>query len=143
VPQLALIAIDHRDRSLPQLRRMLSEKFERDILADLEYRTSWINTIVKAAPMLGLQGTVLGMIAAFAKIATSQQTGTDPSRFAGDISFALYTTAVGLFIAIPLVLASNMIQVRIGKLQDSVETHLGEFLHDLDKAAAGDKGPAA
>lgn len=140
VPQLILMAMQNRDRPMPQLRRTLAEKFERDVLSDLEYRTSWIATIVKSAPMLGLLGTVLGMIGAFAKIAAMQQTGTDPSQLAGDISFALFTTAAGLTVAIPLVLAGNMIQVRIGKLQDSVELHLGEFLNDLAAATADEKG---
>ncbi|NOX55868.1 MAG: MotA/TolQ/ExbB proton channel family protein, partial [Planctomycetes bacterium] len=120
VPQLILVALENRKRSPAKIRRLLAEKFERDVLADLEYRLSWINTIVKSAPMLGLLGTVVGMINAFGKIAAASQTGADPSKLANDISFALFTTALGLTIAIPLVLAGAMINVRIGKLQDSV-----------------------
>lgn len=135
VPQLASVAIDNRDRSPNKLQKLLGEKFERDILADLEYRVSWVNTIVKSAPMLGLLGTVVGMIKAFAKIATSEG-GTDPSKLADDISFALFTTAMGLSIAIPLVLGGAMVAVRMGKLQDSVQEHLGDFLEDLDAATA-------
>ncbi len=91
--------------------------------------------------MLGLLGTVMGMIAAFGKIASMQQAGkTDPSVLAGDISFALFTTAIGLMIAIPLVLAGNMLQIRIGKLQDGVQEQLGEFLDHLAAAqGTGDK----
>ncbi len=143
VPQLILLALQNRERPMAQLRRTLAEKFERDVLSDLEYRTSWIATIVKIAPMLGLLGTVLGMIGAFAKIAAMQQSGTNPSQLAGDISFALFTTAAGLTVAIPLVLAGNMIQVRIGKLQDSVELHLGQFLNDLASAVSNEKGTGA
>ena len=131
-PQLMIVALANRSQPPSKLRRLLAEKFERDILAELEYRTSWINTIVKAAPMLGLLGTVIGMINAFAKIASMQQQGSDPSALAGDISFALFTTAMGLTVAIPLVLAGAMIHVRLGKLQDSVQEHLGEFLEDLE-----------
>lgn len=136
VPQLILVALANKDRPLPKLRRMLAEKFERDVLADLEYRHSWIGTIVKAAPMLGLLGTVSGMILAFAKIATSQQTGTEPSALADDISLALLTTAMGLTVAIPLVLLGALVQVRIGKLQDSVQQYVGEFLDDLESTNA-------
>ncbi|MCA9074785.1 MAG: MotA/TolQ/ExbB proton channel family protein [Planctomycetaceae bacterium] len=134
VPQLILVALANKDRPLPKLRRMLAEKFERDVLADLEYRHSWIGTIVKTAPMLGLLGTVSGMILAFAKIATSQQTGSDPKALADDISLALLTTAMGLTVAIPLVLLGALVQVRIGKLQDSVQQYVGEFLDDLESA---------
>lgn len=140
-PQLILIALVHRRRGAAKLRRMLAESFERDVLADLEYRTSYISTIVKTAPMLGLLGTVVGMISAFGKIAQMQQTGSDPSQLAGDISFALFTTALGLAVAIPLVLAGAMIHVRIGKLQDSVQMQISEFLDDLE-ATSGDKGQA-
>jgi len=137
VPLLALVALTNRKRSMKKLRGMVGERFEREILADLEYTTSWINTIVKSAPMLGLLGTVTGMIMAFGKIATMQSSGGDPSMLAGDISFALFTTAMGLSVAIPLVLAGALIHVRIGKLQDSVQNHLGIFLDDLEDAIAG------
>lgn len=133
VPQLVLVAVQNMDRPMSKLRRLLAEKFERDILASLEYGTSWISTIVKSAPMLGLLGTVLGMINAFAKIAASQDTGTDPTQLANDISFALLTTACGLVIAIPLVLGGNLIHIRIGKLQDSVQHDLGVFLEDVEE----------
>lgn len=136
VPQLILVAVGQRHRGPEKLRRLLAERFEREVLSDLEYRTSWIATIAKSAPMLGLLGTVIGMINAFAEISAMQQTGTDPSKLAGDISFALFTTALGLIVAIPMVLAGAAIQVRIGKLQDSVQQHLGEFLEDLDAVAA-------
>jgi len=137
VPQLILLALENRRRSPAKLRRMLAENFERDVLADLEHRLSWINTIVKTAPMLGLLGTVVGMINAFAKIAAASQTGVDPSKLANDISFALFTTAMGLTIAIPLVLAGSAINVRIGKLQDSVQHSISEFLDDLEAAMLG------
>lgn len=142
VPQLVLVAVQNMDRPMNKLRRLLAEKFERDILASLEYGTSWIATIVKSAPMLGLLGTVLGMINAFAKIAASQGSGTDPTKLANDISFALLTTALGLVIAIPLVLAGNLIHIRIGKLQDSVQHDLGVFLEDVEDTQAA-KGARA
>ena len=62
---------------------------------------------------------------------------------ADDISFALFTTALGLTVAIPLVLAGNMIHVRIGKLQDSVQDDLGTFLDDLSEAAEAGGGESA
>ena len=142
VSQLILIAVENRDRSIAKLRRLLAERFEREVLADLEYRTSWVATIVKSAPMLGLLGTVVGMINAFAKIAAATDTGTDPKALADDISFALFTTAMGLTIAIPLVLAGAVVHVRIGKLQDSVQDHLGEFLDDLETIKSNNAGSA-
>jgi biopolymer transport protein ExbB len=144
VPQLILVALANQDRSPTKLRKLLGERFEREILADLEYGMSWVATIIKSAPMLGLLGTVLGMIQAFGKIAAAGATGTDPKSLADDISFALITTALGLMIAIPLVMAGNVIHVRMGKLQDAVQQDLGEFLDDLSEATAPQTGrPAA
>lgn len=140
IPQLILVAIANRDRELSKLRRMLAEKFERDVLSDLEYRMSWVSTIVKSAPMLGLLGTVTGMIGAFGKIAAvSKDAGVDPTALASDISFALFTTAIGLIVAIPLVLISASIHVRIGKMQDAVQFYLGQFLDDFEAAVGGNR----
>lgn len=132
VPQLILVALQNADRPLAKLRQILSERFEQDILSDLENRVAWINTVVKTAPMLGLQGTVLGMIAAFAKIAGAGKSGVEPQALANDISFALFTTAIGLMVAIPLVMALASIHVRQGKLQDSVQNMLSIFLEDFE-----------
>jgi biopolymer transport protein ExbB/TolQ len=140
VPQLILVALANRNHDAGELRRMLAEKFERDVLADLAYRMSWINTVVKTEPMLGLLGTVLGMISAFGKISLGQKGGADPTMLAGDISFALVTTAVGLVIAIPLVLCMSLINVRLGKLQDQVQQYLGAFLDDFEAARKREKG---
>jgi len=136
VPQLILIAMANRDWPLNKLRQLLSETFEREVLSEMDYQMSWVNTVVKTAPMLGLQGTVLGMIAAFGKIAAKRASGVDPSALANDISFALITTAVGLMIAIPLVMCMASMQVRIGRLTDSVQHQVGKFLDQFEEARA-------
>ena len=51
---------------------------------------------------------------------------------AGDLSLALQATMLGLWIAVPMTLFGAMIGVRIGRLQDSVQDQMGEFLHDLE-----------
>ncbi len=139
VPQLIIVAISNRQRTATKLRRFIAEKFERDVLADLEFRLSWINTIVKCAPMLGLLGTVLGMILAFEVISQGSEAGIDANLMADKIGIALGTTAIGLTIAIPLVMAGASINVRIGKLQDAVQQDIGLFLDDLE-ATVSDAG---
>jgi biopolymer transport protein ExbB len=112
--QLALLAIVNRDLGYAKIRQLLVDRFQRDVLADLEHRLSWVNTCIKTAPMLGLLGTVMGMKGAFGTLAT--QDSVKPSQLAGDISFALLTTIWGLWIAIPLILATASVNVRIRKL---------------------------
>lgn len=78
-----------------------------DAIADFSIREnarymSWIgyfSVIAQAAPMIGLFGTVAGMIMAFDTMGLAG--GSDPSKLAGDISLALMTTAGGLVVAIP------------------------------------------
>jgi biopolymer transport protein ExbB/TolQ len=140
IPQLVQVAVENRNKPVKKIKQIIGEFFEREIISDLDARMSWVNTIIKSAPMLGLLGTVTGMIAAFDKIAGTGESGVNPSDLASDISFALFTTAAGLAIAIPLVVLSAMVQVRIAKLQDSVQEYLGVFVDDLEAAQVRNRG---
>jgi biopolymer transport protein ExbB/TolQ len=82
--------------------------------------------------MLGLFGTVVGMIGAFATLATAET--VEATALAGDINTALYTTAIGLAIAIPLVLCTASIHVRMRKMEDLVAAGLSRFLEVLRAA---------
>lgn len=64
-------------------------------------RLSWLSLMASVAPMLGLLGTVEGMIGAFQQIAASKGQAT-PDMLAGNISAALITTLLGLLVAIPV-----------------------------------------
>lgn len=129
MPQLALLAIRNRDRGLARVRQMVTDRFTRDVLGDLEHRLSWVHTSIKSAPMLGLLGTVLGMMGAFGKLAGKEN--VDPSMLADDIAVALITTAMGLCIAIPLIICVNSINVRIRKMEDLVAVGLTRFFEIL------------
>jgi len=65
----------------------------------LHQKIGWLSVIANVAPMMGLLGTVSGMVAAFRVIATSKN--PDPSELASGISMALLTTLFGLIVAIP------------------------------------------
>ena len=125
--QLAQLAIDNRKLSYKKVQQLVSDRFQRDVLQDLEYRLSWVYTVIKSAPMIGLLGTVLGMMAAFSKLADPNAT-VEVSKLAQDIQFALITTACGLAIAIPLVLCTAYINVAIRKMEDLVQYGLNQFL---------------
>jgi biopolymer transport protein ExbB len=71
-----------------------------------------LETCVQAAPMLGLLGTVLGMISAFNEMSTSGG-AVDPTELAGGIWIALSTTAIGLSIAIPFYFLTSWIEGRV------------------------------
>lgn len=81
----------------------------------LEHRLSYMALIGTISPMIGLFGTVHGMILAFQVIAGSSGT-PKASELAAGISTALFTTLVGLFIAIPAIAAYNILRNRIARL---------------------------
>ena len=126
LPQLAAMAIENRRLGYARVRQMVLDHFQRDVLTDFEHRISWVNTVIKAAPMVGLLGTVIGMMGAFGNLASQQNVNAD--KLAEDIMLALITTASGLAIAIPLVIAVQSINVRIRKMEDVVESGLTRFL---------------
>lgn len=124
--QLTWVAITNRRLGFDKVKLLVMDRFQRDILADLEHRLTWVNTVIKSAPMVGLFGTVIGMMGAFDKLASAEN--VKPDQLASDISVALVTTASGLAIAIPLVICVTMINVRIRKMEDLVSAGLTRFL---------------
>lgn len=87
----------------------------------LEQRLSYIALIGTISPMVGLLGTVQGMISSFSVIARSPTT-PKPSELAAGISTALFTTLVGLFIAIPAIAIYSILRNRIARLVLEVGT---------------------
>lgn len=140
LPQLVLLAVNNRDLGFAKTRQMLVDRFQRDVLADLDFRLSWVGTVIKAAPMIGLLGTVVGMMGAFGTLALAET--MNPEQLAGDIMLALITTACGLAIAIPLVLSLAAVNVRIRQMEDLVVSGLNRFLEDFRGAIEAVPGAA-
>jgi biopolymer transport protein ExbB/TolQ len=118
LPQLVDLAVENRNLSHDQLRQVITEVVQRDVMGDLEYRTNWIATVIKAGPLLGLFGTVLGMMAAFGRIGTGEK--VQPSQIADEISIALICTAMGLGTAIPFNFLLSSLNGRIRSFQDAL-----------------------
>lgn len=82
----------------------------------LEHRLSYLALIGTLSPMIGLLGTVHGMIDAFRIIANTSTGAPDPQDLAQGISTALFTTFIGLVIAIPALAAYNLLRNRVSRL---------------------------
>ncbi|SFX17836.1 MotA/TolQ/ExbB proton channel family protein [Marinospirillum alkaliphilum] len=111
--------------------------------AALERGLSLVKLLAAMAPLLGLLGTVTGMIATFQAI-TLFGTG-DPSLMAAGISQALVTTVLGLITAVPLLLAHLLLQGRSRQLARILEAESSAWLAELlgqSKTAAGASGSA-
>ena len=81
--------------------RASMESVGRQVAHRLEHYLSALGTIASAAPLMGLFGTVVGMIEIFGSQAPGGSTGGNPAQLAHGISIALYNTAFGLIVAIP------------------------------------------
>lgn len=105
------------------------------VVHDLERYLNTLGTIAAVAPLLGLLGTVVGMIRVFAEIMT-QGTG-NASALAGGISEALITTAAGLMVAIPALVMHRYFVGRINAIVVGLEQEtikLVDALHNDDRA---------
>jgi biopolymer transport protein ExbB len=98
-------------------------------------------TIAQVAPLLGLLGTVTGMIIAFGEISAS---GTgNPGLLAGGIGQALVTTAAGLIVAIPVLIGQNYLASRVDAILTEIDRRREELMANVVQAVAGRKEPAA
>ena len=103
-------------------REIMKESIEeagRHVAHDLERYLDTLGTIAAITPLLGLLGTVIGMIDVFA-VVTAQGVG-EPRVLAGGISEALVTTAAGLTVAIPALLFHRFLRGRVDELVVTME----------------------
>jgi biopolymer transport protein TolQ len=100
-------------------------------ITSLERRMTWLATIAATSPFVGLFGTVMGVIDAFHGLGTA---GAATLRaVAPGISEALITTAAGLFVAVPAVVAYNQFSARIRTLASATDDFCRELLNSLDE----------
>ena len=100
----------------------------------LEKYLSALATIASAAPLLGLLGTVIGMIEIFGSQGASQTTGAgDPAQLARGISIALYNTAFGLIVAIPALIFWRYFRARIDDYLLTLELSAEQFVRHLGR----------
>ena len=81
----------------------------------VEHRLSYLALIGSVAPMVGLLGTVDGMIMSFKVIANTTTGAPDPQSLAEGVATALFTTLVGLLLAIPAITAYNILRNKVAR----------------------------
>lgn len=124
------LANRHRDR---ELMKESIEDTGRHVVHDLDRYLNTLGTVAAISPLLGLLGTVVGLMKVFTAI-TSHGTG-DPTVLAGGISEALITTVAGLSVAIPALIAYRYLK---GKVDDLV-VHMEEEAIKLVEAVQNHK----
>lgn len=136
VAQALARAMRGQRRGLPEAKvREEVVRYGGDVLEDLRAWFRPLEVIASLAPLLGLFGTVLGMIAAFQQLEAAGNQ-VNPAILSGGIWEALLTTAVGLGVAIPVVAILNWLERKVDRLaheMDSVVTRV--FTDDLSAAS--------
>jgi len=125
------LASRHRERSV-----MIQaiEDAGRHVAHDLERFLNTLGTIAAVSPLLGLLGTVTGMIRTF-KAITVAGVG-NPAAMAGGIAEALITTAAGLLVAIPALFAYRYLRGRVDALVIQMEKESIKLVQAIDRAGA-------
>jgi biopolymer transport protein ExbB len=117
------------------------EETGRAVAHDLERYLGALGTIATVTPLLGLFGTVVGMIEIFGATAPS---GTNPQTLAHGISVALYNTALGLIVAIPALIAYRAYRTRVDSFVVELEQQGLRLVDSLDpRRVAGVRAAAA
>jgi biopolymer transport protein ExbB/TolQ len=112
-----------------------------EVMPRLEKRTHYLSTFANIATLLGLLGTIVGLISAFTAVATASP-AEKADLLSASISVAMNTTAFGLIVAIPLLLVHKLLQTKTTEIIDSLEMASVKFLNAITERAAVD-GKAA
>lgn len=122
----------HRSSTHREDIEMAMEERLMEAMPQFEKRTHYLATFANIATLLGLLGTIMGLIAAFTAISN-----VDPAQKAdllsASISVAMNTTAFGLMVAIPLLLVHSFLQTRTTELIDSLEMAAVRFLNIVSR----------
>ena len=131
--RLLATGLNHHHRPREILRERL-EDAGRHVVHDLERFLNTLGTIAGIAPLLGLLGTVTGIIKAFNAISAGGM--GDPRLLSAGISEALVTTAAGLCVAIPAQIAFRYLRGRVDRVVVQMEKEATRFVDALETRAS-------
>jgi biopolymer transport protein ExbB len=101
-----------------------------EVMPRLERRTHYLATFANIATLLGLLGTIIGLINAFTAVSNANP-AEKADLLSASISVAMNTTAFGLMVAIPLLLVHTLLQTKTTEIIDSLEMASVKFLNTI------------
>lgn len=137
---LVVALVENRHAPYDELKEIMEDTGRRELLG-LQRGLPALATIVGGAPLLGLLGTVLGMIKIFTVVAGSGSGITE--QLASGIAQALITTATGLIIAIPTLFTHSFLEARAVGILADIEHQMIDFLHLVRRPENDDEGGAS
>ena len=127
---LLVSVIQYKDLPRQNLESKIEEKAI-EVKFLLERNLNMLGTIATISPLLGLLGTVVGMITAFTGL--TETTGANPDLLAEGISQALITTAFGLFIAVPGLVLHKYFEHKVSFLLISLQVEVSRFIDVINR----------
>jgi biopolymer transport protein ExbB/TolQ len=118
---------------------MAMEEGLMEVVPRLERRTHYLSSFANVATLLGLLGTIIGLIQAFTAVAHAGA-AEKAEILASSISVAMNTTAFGLIVAIPLLLVYSVLQSKTTQIVDSLEMAAVKFLNMVTEKPRAEGG---
>ena len=107
-----------------------------EVIPLITKRIAYLSTLANVATLLGLLGTIQGLVQAFSAVGSAEPS-QKAALLAGGISVALYTTAFGLIVAIPILVMYTILQVKAHKITDEIDEFSVKLINLLDRRRNG------
>ena len=137
IARMCQYIVEHRTANLDRLETGATDIGTREMKGQMQLAYP-LAVVATMSPLLGLLGTIIGMIEAFAKVALVGDTSDSAALLADSIGKALITTAAGLIIAIPALGAYHWFKFRTSYLATQLEESLENFLNTWFVSKASD-----
>ena len=124
--RIIALLVNHKEGSHTDVANLAGDVASREMRVHLQ-RAYPLAVAATISPLLGLFGTVYGMIGAFESVSLAGKMG-DPSIMAGDIAYALITTALGLVIAVPALAFYHLFRIRTNILGLALEEQANHLI---------------
>jgi biopolymer transport protein ExbB/TolQ len=134
VIQLGLVKIGKSHKVNPQSVQNVMDEGTLEIIPRLQVRTSYLAMFANISTLLGLMGTIYGLIIAFRSISAPGIDAAEKSRLlAQGIAVAMNTTLLGLAIAIPAVMIYTIIQNKTNQIIDEIDEHAAKLVNRISE----------
>ena len=130
--QLGIIAISGKHETREE-NNEACETAARGIMHRLEAGVPLLEVIVTIAPLIGLLGTIMGLVVVFRGLGTGVGAEPDPGEIARGIAIALNTTIAGLLVAVPTVIAHGYFSRKLDAISVRMEIILRRAIHDFHR----------
>lgn len=107
-----------------------------EVIPSIGKRIAYLSTLANVATLLGLLGTIQGLVQAFSAVGSAEPS-QKAALLAGGISVALYTTAFGLIVAIPILVMYTILQVKAHKITDEIDEFSVKLINLLNRRRGG------